>query len=98
MPTSSDQLGYQLQGEISTLATVAKQPMECSAKDLDQADFRQRLYKDLSETEYRVVHLLPGKFLDEIQCVLETRPCRVKTRYEALSYVWGDDLKNTKPI
>jgi Heterokaryon incompatibility protein (HET) len=72
--------------------------MECSAKDLDQADFRQRLYKDLPETEYRVVHLLPGKFLDEIQCVLETRPFRVKTRYEALSYVWGDDLKNTKPI
>jgi len=57
----------------------------------------QRVYKPVSETEFRVIHLLPGKFLDEIQCVLETRSFLVKTRYEAISYQWGDESKK-KPI
>lgn len=47
-------------------------------------------YKPISASEFRVVHLLPGQFGDEIQCVLETRAFEVKTRYEALSYQWGD--------
>lgn len=55
-----------------------------------QADTRQVLFRPISATEYRVVHLLPGTFLDEIQCMLETRSTAVKTRYEALSYQWGD--------
>lgn len=35
-------------------------------EDGAEDDVRQRLYKHLSETEYRVIHLLPGGFLDEI--------------------------------
>lgn len=55
------------------------------------------LYRPISATEFRVVHLLPGTFDDEIRCVLETRPPNVKTRYKALSYQWGD-ASITKPI
>ncbi|KAH8694427.1 heterokaryon incompatibility protein-domain-containing protein [Ilyonectria robusta] len=62
-----------------------------------QADTRQVLFHPISATEYRVVHLLPGIFLDEIQCVLETRSTRVQTHYEALSYQWGDK-SSTKPV
>ncbi|KUJ13955.1 uncharacterized protein LY89DRAFT_753346 [Mollisia scopiformis] len=51
----------------------------------------QRLYKPVSATEFRVVHLLPGKFHDEIKCVLETRSFHVKARYKAISYQWGDE-------
>ncbi|KAH6971448.1 heterokaryon incompatibility protein-domain-containing protein [Ilyonectria sp. MPI-CAGE-AT-0026] len=58
---------------------------------------RQVLFRPISATEYRVVHLLPGKFLDEIKCVLETRSSRVETHYEALSYQWGDK-SSTKPV
>ena len=71
--------------------------MEYSTGDFDPDDVRQRLYKPISVSEYRVVHLLPGRFLDEIQCVLEMRSFKVKTCYEALSYQWGDE-SNTKPI
>lgn len=48
-------------------------------------------YKPILATEFRVVHLLPGAFDDEIRCVLEIRACEVKTQYEALSYQWGAD-------
>ncbi|KAH8883198.1 hypothetical protein GQ53DRAFT_847095 [Thozetella sp. PMI_491] len=65
--------------------------------DSAQADVRRRLYSPIAATDYRVVHILPGRFKDEIQCILETRPSRLKTRYEALSYQWGDE-SNTKPI
>jgi len=71
--------------------------MACDTGDSARNNVRQRLYKSISETEYRVVHLLPGRFLDEIQCVLETRSFGVKTRYEAISYQWGD-TSNTKPV
>ncbi|KAN0089525.1 hypothetical protein V8E51_019785 [Hyaloscypha variabilis] len=71
--------------------------MACDTGDSARNNIRQRLYKSISETEYRVVHLLPGRFLDEIQCVLETRSFGVKTRYEAISYQWGD-TSNTKPV
>ncbi|KAK3692972.1 heterokaryon incompatibility protein-domain-containing protein [Podospora appendiculata] len=56
-----------------------------------------QLFRPIEATDFRVVHLLPGKFDDEIRCVLETRPSGVKTRYEAISYQWGD-CANTKPI
>ncbi|KAL2134482.1 hypothetical protein VTI74DRAFT_11665 [Chaetomium olivicolor] len=55
------------------------------------------LYKPISASEFRVVHILPGTFNDELRCVLETRSSIIKTRYEALSYQWGDD-SITKPI
>ncbi|KAM5369985.1 hypothetical protein ACJZ2D_008668 [Fusarium nematophilum] len=55
------------------------------------------LYQPISASEYRVVYLLPGKFSDEIQCVLETRSTSVITSYEAVSYQWGDE-SDTKPI
>lgn len=56
------------------------------------------LYKPLLVTEFRVVHLLPGKLSDEIHCVLETRSSEVNNGgYEALSYQWGDD-STTLPI
>ena len=71
--------------------------MEPHTEDGTQVNVRQRLYKPLLDTEYRVIHLLPGRFLDEIQCVLETRSFRVKTRYEAISYQWGN-VPNTKPV
>jgi hypothetical protein len=58
---------------------------------------RNTLYNPLSPTEFRVIHLLPGAFHAPIRCVLETRPAGIKTRYEALSYQWGDD-SITKPI
>jgi hypothetical protein len=71
--------------------------MDCYTGDRARVNVYQRLYKPISKTEYRVIHLLPGRFLDEIQCVLETRSFRVKTRYEAISYQWGD-VSNTKLI
>jgi hypothetical protein len=58
---------------------------------------RKPLYRPLSPTEFRVIHILPGAFNDPIRCVLETRPASIKTRYEALSYQWGDETI-TKPI
>ncbi|KAK4040174.1 heterokaryon incompatibility protein-domain-containing protein [Parachaetomium inaequale] len=58
---------------------------------------RNKLYTSLSPTEFRVIHLLPGAFHAPIRCILETRPASIKTRYEALSYQWGDDTI-TKPI
>lgn len=36
--------------------------MEYSTRDFDPDDVRQRLYKPISVSEYRVVHLLPGRF------------------------------------
>ncbi|KAE9369657.1 hypothetical protein N431DRAFT_485525 [Stipitochalara longipes BDJ] len=71
--------------------------MESSASELIAVDIHQGLYKTISATEYRVVHLLPGEFLDKIQCVLEIQSFKVKTRYEALSYQWGDE-SITEPI
>lgn len=71
--------------------------MESSTRELVLFKAHQLLYKPILATEFRVVHLLPGKFHDEIECVLETRSFRVKTRYEALSYQWGDE-SNKKPI
>lgn len=71
--------------------------MECYTRGPVQDNVRERLYEPISATEYRVVHLLPGRYLDEIQCVLETRSFWVKSRYEALSYQWGDE-RNTKPL
>ncbi|KAK0664607.1 heterokaryon incompatibility protein-domain-containing protein, partial [Cercophora samala] len=49
------------------------------------------MYQKLEGEEFRVVHLLPGEFDDEIKCVLEIRPPNIKTAYEALSYQWGHD-------
>ena len=69
--------------------------MDCYTEGRARIDVRQRLYKPISETEYRVIHLFPGSFLDEIQCVLETRSFQVKTQYEAISYQWGD-VSNSK--
>ncbi|KAK0648395.1 heterokaryon incompatibility protein-domain-containing protein [Cercophora newfieldiana] len=63
----------------------------------NQVDPRRSLYRPISEAEFRVVHLLPGAFNDDIRCVLETRPPSLKTRYKALSYQWGDP-SITKPI
>lgn len=57
----------------------------------------ERHFKPIAATDFRVVHLLPGTFDEDIQCVLETRPSTVKTRYEAISYQWGDDSVK-KPI
>ena len=55
------------------------------------------LYKSISTSEFRVVHVLPGAFDDDIHCVLEARSCTLKTRFKALSYQWGD-ASITKPI
>lgn len=55
-------------------------------------------YKPITTTEFRVVHLLPGRFADRIQCILETRPSEVKTSYEALSYEWGAESVATKVV
>ncbi|CAG9978598.1 unnamed protein product [Clonostachys byssicola] len=58
---------------------------------------RQELYQPLSSTEYRIVHLFPGDFPDDIQCALQIRDDSVRSRYEAISYEWGDE-SNAKPI
>lgn len=63
----------------------------------DQIMSSNRIYQPISGAEFRVVHLLPGRFDDEVRCVLETRSCEIKTRYEAISYQWGDH-SITKPI
>ncbi|KAJ9652086.1 hypothetical protein H2198_008672 [Neophaeococcomyces mojaviensis] len=55
------------------------------------------IYEPIFATEFRVIHILPGEFNDDIQCVLEKRSGEVKTRYDALSYEWGD-ASTTKPI
>ncbi|KAI8719941.1 hypothetical protein NCS52_00776400 [Fusarium sp. LHS14.1] len=68
-------------------------PHQTTSKD----DIRKHLYQPIGASEYRIVHLLPGTFSDEIQCILETRSPSVMTSYEAISYQWGDE-SNTKPI
>ncbi|KAK0610792.1 heterokaryon incompatibility protein-domain-containing protein [Immersiella caudata] len=62
-----------------------------------QTDPQRTLYRPIAPTEFRVVHVLPGAFHDEIRCVLEVRPPNLKVRYKALSYQWGD-ASITKPI
>src|SRR6266487_2108683 len=56
-------------------------------------------YKPLSADlpEIRVLHLLPGKFDDDIKCSLEHVSLDSCPEYTALSYVWGDP-KVTKPV
>ncbi|KAK8079847.1 ankyrin [Apiospora hydei] len=57
-------------------------------------------YKPIAADEFRVVHILPADDDDadaEVRCLLETRPPRLKTHYEALSYQWGDETV-TRPI
>lgn len=58
---------------------------------------REHVYRPIEESAYRVIHLLPGTFTDDIRCVLETRPEVVMTSYEAISYQWGDE-SITRPI
>ena len=65
--------------------------MERGVKGRAKTDMRRRLYRAISPAEYRVIRLLPGQFDDEIRCVLETRPTKLKSRYEALSYQWGEE-------
>ncbi|KAI1122865.1 heterokaryon incompatibility protein-domain-containing protein [Nemania abortiva] len=65
--------------------------------DSDGARVRRRLYRPLGPSDYRVVHLLPGTFDDEVRCVLETRSSQIKFCHESLSYQWGDP-SITKPI
>ncbi|KAH6949187.1 heterokaryon incompatibility protein-domain-containing protein [Fusarium avenaceum] len=55
------------------------------------------LYRPIEESAYRVIHLLPGKFTDDIRCFLETRPELAMISYEAISYQWGDE-SITRPI
>ncbi|KAH7246648.1 heterokaryon incompatibility protein-domain-containing protein [Fusarium tricinctum] len=57
----------------------------------------EHLYRPIEESAYRVVHLLPGTFTDDIRCFLETRPELAMTSYEAISYQWGDE-SITRPI
>ncbi|EEU48337.1 uncharacterized protein NECHADRAFT_75806 [Fusarium vanettenii 77-13-4] len=68
-------------------------PHQTTSKD----DIRKHLYQPIGASEYRIIHLLPGTFSDEIQCILETRSPSIMTSYEAVSYQWGDE-SNTKPI
>ncbi|OAQ62755.1 heterokaryon incompatibility protein (HET) domain-containing protein [Pochonia chlamydosporia 170] len=56
-----------------------------------QANIRNHLYRPLLDAEFRVVHVLPGQFSDDIQCVIETRHTKIRCQYEALSYQWGDE-------
>ncbi|CAH0052464.1 unnamed protein product [Clonostachys solani] len=63
----------------------------------EQPLLRQELYQPLSSTEYRIVHLFPGDFADDIQCALEIRDSSIRIKYEAISYEWGDET-DAKPI
>ncbi|KAM0421364.1 hypothetical protein ACHAPT_010899 [Fusarium lateritium] len=51
---------------------------------------------DKAKNEIRILQLLPGAFDDDVCCVLSVES--TQTRFEALSYVWGDtkDLLVTK--
>lgn len=48
-------------------------------------------------SEIRILRLLPGKFDEEIQCLLKHMDLDEPLEYIALSYVWGNP-KVTKPI
>ncbi|OCK96610.1 HET-domain-containing protein [Cenococcum geophilum 1.58] len=52
----------------------------------------ESIYKPLPGRDYiRVLKLFPGMQRAEIKCELETIPSKgVATKYEAISYVWGD--------
>lgn len=80
---------------IQNLCYDNEKAMEPVADGPKEANVRQRLYRSISASEYRVIHLLPGNFDDKIQCILETRSTKVKCRYEALSYQWGDEKNKT---
>lgn len=62
-----------------------------------QPKVHENLYQPLDESAYRVIHLLPGKFSDDIRCLLEIRSGLIMTSYEAVSYQWGDEAI-TRPI
>ncbi|KAK4171831.1 hypothetical protein QBC36DRAFT_315410 [Triangularia setosa] len=49
------------------------------------------MYRPLSKTDFRAVHLLLANFSDEIKCVLVVQSFKVKASYEAVSYQQGDD-------
>lgn len=48
--------------------------------------------------EIRLLHLPPGGEDDEFHCTLSIVSLDDKPQYEALSYVWGEDLEDTLPI
>lgn len=53
---------------------------------------------DPSRNQMRVLHLSPGRDTDELRCTLTTVSLREDPKYEALSYVWGENTGDTLPM
>jgi len=51
---------------------------------------------DPSRKEVRVISLQPGKWDDEIRCLLHVVSLDDELDYAALSYVWGDPAQSKK--
>ncbi|KAF2012899.1 hypothetical protein BU24DRAFT_484765 [Aaosphaeria arxii CBS 175.79] len=65
-------------------------PLPVLKKKPDQAA-SQSIYRALTKpNEIRLIILEPGETLDQISCKLIHVPLSWRTRYEALSYNWGD--------
>ncbi|KAF9739538.1 heterokaryon incompatibility protein [Paraphaeosphaeria minitans] len=60
----------------------------------------QPVYAPLNSSldEIRLLRLLPGSDEDRLRCTLSIVSLDDRPHYEALSYVWGDDLEDTFPI
>ncbi|KAK1574656.1 heterokaryon incompatibility protein-domain-containing protein, partial [Colletotrichum navitas] len=69
------------------------------SKDLNMTARQVYLYKPISleSKDIRLLHLLPGKWEEDIQCQLEVIGLEKHPVYEALSYAWGDP-KVVRPI
>ncbi|KAK0744662.1 heterokaryon incompatibility protein-domain-containing protein [Apiosordaria backusii] len=50
-----------------------------------------------NKNSIRILRLLPGRWIDDIQCELQTASLDDNPAYEALSYVWGNP-QDTGPI
>jgi hypothetical protein len=53
---------------------------------------------ELARREFRIAHLQPGKWTDEINCKLEVVSLDNPPGYETLSYVWGDPTRTTEYV
>ena len=65
--------------------------------DMVRQKYFRPSYSHLPEGHIRLLMLHPGEGDDPLKVTLITKPLDSRCRYEALSYVWGDDLP-LKPI
>lgn len=62
----------------------------------DDEEITQPTYKALPDGAFRLLHLLPCKYNEEIHCELVSVRLESPPQYEAISYAWGTSFNNTR--